>query len=590
MNSQRQQRVTVKLKCPNPLFEEWLTTWRDQAIEKNSKMQYSFDKALKYLRKYPLPLNSGIECKILKGFGNKLCKMLEEKLMEHNKNSSQMNDHSSKKYFTIPSTQEYIPQYRSGGYAILVTLYKRSLEQNYEGHMKKAEIIKYGKDLIDCSFSKPDPGLRYTAWSSMKILLAKKLVSKVSNPAKFSLTTEGYDLAKKLYEKSLEDNLKVDHSIQELDNGKCQSYAVLNVSEELTNDFLDDHWVPEVVSPLKFDSQMLTTKPGNNLIETKNEKPKTLQKFSSCSTISSETSSKALKKFSSSSSVESTFEDFTMVPFSFDVILYVDNCETSGSSNSENDDILVQLSKSGIKYEVQDLKVGDFVWICRDRVARNELVLPYIIERKRMDDFGHSIKDQRYYEQKFRLKHSGIENLTYLVESHGNNQHCGLPLESLMQAATNTAIQENFFIKFTANIRETAHYLASFSKHLIDLFKGKSLASCPKTNIQPIDINSDLLNLITFKEFNESSMKNEKIDVTDLFVKMLIQIKGMSVGRALAVTQKYPTPLALKSTYKEISPEMGEKLLSAIKYGPYGKQLGAALSKSVYNIFCKTRY
>ncbi|XP_066150680.1 crossover junction endonuclease MUS81 isoform X2 [Euwallacea fornicatus] len=554
----------------------------------DSKMQYNFDKALKYLRKYPLPLDSGMECKILRGFGNKLCNMLEEKLIEHNKNCNQRNDHSSKKHSKISLTQEYIPEYRSGAYAILVTLYKHSLEQNYAGHMKKAEIIKYGRDLVDCSFSKPDPRLRYTAWSSMKTLIAKKLVSKVSNPPRFFLTTQGYDLAKKLYEKSLEDNLKFDCRVQELNNGKCESYDVLNVPEEVVDDFFEDHLNPEAFLPLELDSQMMAKR--NNLIEAENKEPKTLQKFSSCNTISSETNSKTLKKCLSSSSIESTFEDFTMAPFSFDVILYIDNCETSGSSNSENDDILVELSKSGIKYEVKDLKVGDFVWICRDRVAKTEMVLPYIVERKRMDDLSHSIKDQRYYEQKFRLKQSGIENLTYLIESHGSNQQCGLPLESLMQAATNTAIQENFFIKFTANIKETAHYLASFSKHLIDLFKGKSLASCPKADIQPIDINSDLLSLITFKEFNESSVKNERIDVTDLFVKMLIQIKGMSVGRALAVTQKYPTPITLKCAYKEISPEMGENLLSAIKYGPSGKQLGAILSRSVYQIFCKTHY
>lgn len=77
----------------------------------------------------------------------------------------------------------------------------------------------------------------------------------------------------------------------------------------------------------------------------------------------------------------------------------------------------------------------------------------------------------RYHEQKFRLKKSGIENITYLVESHGRNDHLGMPLQTLCQAATNTAIQENFFIKYTENIRETVEYLANFSRSLIGMFK-----------------------------------------------------------------------------------------------------------------------
>lgn len=46
---------------------------------------------------------------------------------------------------------------------------------------------------------------------------------------------------------------------------------------------------------------------------------------------------------------------------------------------------------------MKDLKVGDFTWICRKHNSSKELVLPYIIERKRMDDFASSIKDKRLH-------------------------------------------------------------------------------------------------------------------------------------------------------------------------------------------------
>ena len=47
-----------------------------------------------------------------------------------------------------------------------------------------------------------------------------------------------------------------------------------------------------------------------------------------------------------------------------------------------------------------------------------ELVLPVIVERKRMDDLASSIKDGRFREQKFRLKKCGLSHPVYLVEEH----------------------------------------------------------------------------------------------------------------------------------------------------------------------------
>lgn len=97
------------------------------------------------------------------------------------------------------------------------------------------------------------------------------------------------------------------------------------------------------------------------------------------------------------------------------------------------------------------------------------MVLPHIIERKRLDDFASSIKDGRYHEQKFRLKKSGIQNLTYLIEQF--DKYVGLPRSTLFQAAANTAIQDEFNIKFTTNLKHTAKFLASFSKMLYTNYK-----------------------------------------------------------------------------------------------------------------------
>jgi crossover junction endonuclease MUS81 len=58
-----------------------------------------------------------------------------------------------------------------------------------------------------------------------------------------------------------------------------------------------------------------------------------------------------------------------------------------------------ELTSLKTNFEVRHLKVGDFLWIARNS-ENKELVLPYIVERKRMDDLGKSIKDTRFHEQK----------------------------------------------------------------------------------------------------------------------------------------------------------------------------------------------
>ncbi len=50
---------------------------------------------------------------------------------------------------------------------------------------------------------------------------------------------------------------------------------------------------------------------------------------------------------------------------------------------------------------VRSLNVGDFLWVAVERrKPERVLVLPHLVERKRMDDLISSIRSQRYDEQK----------------------------------------------------------------------------------------------------------------------------------------------------------------------------------------------
>ncbi|RUS13225.1 restriction endonuclease type II-like protein [Endogone sp. FLAS-F59071] len=103
-------------------------------------------------------------------------------------------------------------------------------------------------------------------------------------------------------------------------------------------------------------------------------------------------------------------------PDTFDIVFILDNREIR--SQQEHDDIVAQLADRGVHVEVRKLELGDALWIARRRDDSTELVLDYIIERKRMHDLVASIKDGRYVEQKTRMHHSGATHVVYVIEKY----------------------------------------------------------------------------------------------------------------------------------------------------------------------------
>ncbi|PIK34900.1 putative crossover junction endonuclease MUS81 [Apostichopus japonicus] len=96
------------------------------------------------------------------------------------------------------SPGEYVPVYRSGPYALILTLYRNHIKDNSRGFMHKEELTEAAQQLADKSFSRPDPGSYYTAWSSMSTLINKGFVSKERQPARYTITEKGCELAHRL--------------------------------------------------------------------------------------------------------------------------------------------------------------------------------------------------------------------------------------------------------------------------------------------------------------------------------------------------------------------------------------------------------
>uniref|UniRef100_A0A3Q2D8R1 Crossover junction endonuclease MUS81 n=1 Tax=Cyprinodon variegatus TaxID=28743 RepID=A0A3Q2D8R1_CYPVA len=529
--------------CPNPLFLQWLTELRDEAKEKGLKIQYTYQKAINSLNKYPLPLKNAKEAKILQNFGDGICKILDEKLQRYYRENGkkQMGVEGKEKGGgggTKRKKREYVPQKRSGGYAVLLTLYRQAQIPGSKGYMLKMELQTEAQSLCDKSFTVPDLGSKYTAWSSVSTLIQKNLLIKTHNPARYSLTDEGLALAERL--ESVERDVKniPGEDISEGD-GREEEEEERSLSQRATC------------------AIQLSRDAGEGSLQGKPQ-----------STLTS------IRKPNRES----------LLPGAYEILLCVDFIETTGGSHHRKQELVKELQRNGVAFDVRKLNVGDFLWVAREKVTPvpgqlrapvgRELVLDYIIERKRMDDLCGSIIDGRFREQKFRLKRCGLRKPIYLVEgSSSSAAHLSLPESTLQQAIVNTQVVDGFFVKRVQDVRESAAYLTVMTRYLTKLYQNRTLF-CRSRELEG-DISSNeeeggipFCSLISFAEFNHGAVKNKCQTVREVFARQLMQISGLSGDKAAAILGQYSSPHSLLAAYEKCGSEAEkEKLLSCIRYG-----------------------
>jgi len=658
------------------MFIMWLEEWKAEAEKRGLNSKWTYVKAISSIKKYPLPLRSGKECKILENIGDGIAKKLDERLQQYLENggdpsllhkvsvsagsskSKVSNSRGKAKAHELPnagtcnedkSKREYVCKYRSGPYALIVTLYNDKRDPSSVGHMVKEDLIKKAQPLCDKSLTVADGGSHYTAWSSMGTLIKKGYVVKRSNPAQYLITDFGCELARRLLqgtgelresastsdessvvcrEKS-EDGIKSDHvetSVAQTTNEVAEvetvnllarirrnGYQTKGVSEIVTktadnsnNGPLPSNSgdgksifdgcamkenVPEVNNSPKYSPSPVSRKRSPTPLLINNHKAKS-PRMSAPSENECETqrTTVSIQKDSLTSSPL-----FTLAPGSFDVVLCVDTSETAGAGKHKKD-LLSTLYNSNIHVESRKLQLGDFLWIAKEKggIGR-ELVLDTIIERKRIDDLAGSIVDGRFREQKFRLKNCSLKNPIYLVEKYGSTEHLPVPEATLRQAITNTQVIDRFFVKETSDIYDSANYLTLLTSQLNSLYKNKTLHGLPMDQVAKLKEgkpHAEVLQdadqyLISYEEFSTQTQKNKILTVSEMFAKLLMQVKGITAEKALAITDKYPTPTCLLKSYGGCSGDE-DKLLSNIVFGGSKRKVGDALSKQVHIMFSRS--
>ncbi|KAJ4296068.1 Crossover junction endonuclease mus81 [Collariella sp. IMI 366227] len=517
----------------NPLLLEWVKEWYDTAKERNSKGVTTYKHAYDSLRACPITFEHPSSLQQLKGFGPKLCERLTEQLRNYcEENGLPMPPHPSSKKRAGRSNQgeddgedetarpakkprkakPYVPAYRSGAYALVVALSSGGEEST---GIPKAELIEAAQPHCDSSFSAPaDPTKFYTAWNSMKTLLTKELVYERGRPLKrYALTDEGWEVAKRI-----------------------QEAAVLRAPDQQLNPLvvLDDE------------------------DDTVSQRPRKSEFGDVVADGTAAADDAALPAFT----------PIRLAPGSFTVELILDNREVR--AKTDRDYMQEELAKRGVKPTVRALELGDALWVARCKqpgwlaqqgAEGDEVVLDFIVERKRLDDLLGSLRDGRFHEQKFRLRRSGVKNVIYIVEEISMDAtHFQKYEESVQSAMASMQVVNGYFLKRTQKMDDTIRYLASMTKMLKTVYEGKNLDVIPTRvlttkNYLPLlkhlrETKPSASHHISYPAFASLASKSNNMALRDLFLKMLMCSKGITGEKAIEIQKVWKTPNEFVKAYE----------------------------------------
>ncbi|KAL2008349.1 hypothetical protein VTN00DRAFT_8331 [Thermoascus crustaceus] len=582
--------------CANPLLLGWIKEWLDQARERNSKGVTVYKKAYDSMKACPLVFNHPSEAQQLNGLGPKLCDRLTEKLKAYcEENGLPMPEppHKASKKRTsgdaLPENDNqpakkpkkarpYVPALRSGPYALLLGL--STLDENSSQGLTKAQLIELAQPHCDSSFTAPpDPTKFYTAWNSMKTLIQKDLVYEHGRPLrKYLLTEEGWEVAKRIRNfatgsssSSLNNNKNKTVPEDSSRGGRAGSLPVrAGSSHPRENDNDDDDVVRLGSDP----------PPPGPTPSTTTERPARQDRDSARPPHGNGRPP--------STDPTTTIKPIPLPPGSFSVQLVLDTREVRTST--DRDYISNELIKKGITPQVRALELGDAMWVakCHDPTflsrhcgedaaatagesGNDEVMLDWIVERKRLDDLIGSIKDGRFHEQKFRLRRSGMKNVVYLIEefnvSHGmdpSNPNGGMKYQEMVASAiASTQVVNGYFVKKTRNLDDTIRYLARMTFLLRSMYESSSTTPDPAHKVALIPSTHPSLSsspsylsllshlratdptttyAVTFPTFSAMTSKSDVLSLRDVFLKMLMCTRGVTGDKALEIQRRWRTP------------------------------------------------
>lgn len=510
----------------NLLFSLWLEAKAAELQKRKSHVGNAYTRAAESVSKHPEPLDAPRKLKALPYVGEKIVEFLASKLVAHCKEGGvevpgafsaekakpdrQLDVEGPKK-----KKRKWVPKRRSGAWAILLTLYTKDRMQR---GMSKQQIVEVAAAFCDSSFTANHATREfYSAWDGVNRLLSHEFVECVGRAPKLHLLTESGKALAALIAEQEGIALSDEEADMSFDNG-------VRVTPESSRIEPDD-----VAGP--------RSSPIRRQQNEHNHSDRTLN---------------------------GTAYD-VWSPEEYDVVLLFDNREVR--SQAERDYFQRRIASHNVECDVRPLAVGDVLWIARHKQSKQEVALNYVCERKRMDDLALSIRDGRFLEQKARLKRSGLHNVYYVVEEALGEVDRIMEMHKAIETAISSVVTVSklFFHRFR-KADDTIDWLA-----LMTLLLQKRYSEVRLLVLKPKTVESQneyLAMLAAFRARFETRKtryecvhclsiyqatlgKSKMTTVREVFVKMLMLVRGVSFQKACVIQQHFGVPRRLIEYYRE---------------------------------------
>jgi len=167
---------------------------------------------------------------------------------------------------------------------------------------------------------------------------------------------------------------------------------------------------------------------------------------------------------------------------------------------------------------------------------------------------------------------------------------------------SSTQIIDGIFLKRTNTIDETVDYLVSATKLVKRLYQGHTLHAIPGhviTRQNYLDLKQAYSKkagdkeayLVSYPLFGQLNTKHGSTSVHEVYLRMLMTIRGVNAEKALSLMKVYPTPKSLLVAFQSKSPEEAKNLAKvATQEHINRRRWGAKISESLYNIWGATSY
>lgn len=611
------------------LYVKWLDDEIQKVSAKQERLAMVYTKALDNLRRYDAEIGNPNELLKIKGIGNTIKNLLKQRLSAHCEeigaampdDSITDGDNDKQQRIRIRALgkdddadsekpkkkRKYVPKRRSGAYAILLGL----LEGNgLRGGMSKDELTKGARKYCDNSFhANPSTREFHSAWSAMKTLLDRELVIEEGRPKRYILTADGETMAELLkrtdgvvfedeeeYERRKHNKTKRNDDIEA--NNSCEISANLSELMKRTRSSSKadnvDHYptphpkasaLPEFVEPARKTHSISISSPSESSKDTPIPRDQALLHSSKDNIIRARWNKISYEVWE---------------PSSYDIVLIIDHREVR--SQKDREFFANKLTERGIETDIRQLSLSDMLWIARHKISKRECVLNFILERKRLDDFAMSIMDNRFLEQKNRLKKTGSKHIYYLVEeTSANDTSVNRMAEAIRTSVWLTMIYNDFHVKRTKNSDETVDWLQSMTSVIKNCYSTLRLLVISPRDLKCQEDYEASLTLFRnqfertdeiecchrFDCFQEVMGKTSLMTVKELYLRALMLNKGVSLEKALSIQAKFPTLKQLLLAYKKCKTREDAKMMIAntMKDEPGNRKIGKALSETLWKTF-----